>query len=186
VRFYFTVCSIRLVAIIFSSFNFNKTFGRRLQSKPTLSLAVNRDSALVSELIITVYNVYIHTYTCSQNTTIKWYYYVFYITVQNTTTCFGLYRPSSGYKKNLKGDYIKGWFIWQGGGRDLALQCLMGWWIVIHGIRLIYSKHRCTYLRTDLDMYTDAYYVYINLIPCITIHHPIRHCKARSRPPPAL
>jgi hypothetical protein len=58
-------------------------------------------------------------YTGSQNTTIQWYYYVFYIIVQNATTCFGLYRPSSGCWENLNRDYIKDKYK-KGGGDEIS------------------------------------------------------------------
>jgi hypothetical protein len=62
-----------------------------------LQIEIVTEINFVNNNIITVYNVYIHTYRFSQNTTInEWYFDVFYITVQCTTTCFGLNRPSSG------------------------------------------------------------------------------------------
>jgi hypothetical protein len=59
-------------------------------------------------------------YTGSQNTTIQWYYYVFYIIVQNTT-CFGLYSSSSGCWENLNREYIKGVVgLWLVGGDEIS------------------------------------------------------------------
>jgi hypothetical protein len=98
-------------------------------------------------------------YTGSLNTTKQWYYYVFYIIVQNATTCFGLYRPSSICWENLNRDYIKGGLVygwWE--ERDLALQYLMGWWIVgtIHGIGLLYSKHQYKMTRSSLFLLSEG------------------------------
>ena len=51
VWFYFTVCSIHLLSIIFSSVNFNKNFGSLLRSKCTSSLVANRCNALVPDIV---------------------------------------------------------------------------------------------------------------------------------------
>jgi hypothetical protein len=43
--------SIRLIAIIFNSVNFNNPFGRRLRSKSAMSLVMNRCNVLVPEVV---------------------------------------------------------------------------------------------------------------------------------------
>jgi hypothetical protein len=60
-------------------------------------------------------------YTGSQNTTIQWYYYVFYIIEQNATTCFSLYGPSSGCWENLNREVRICRFLHQTGRREILL-----------------------------------------------------------------
>jgi hypothetical protein len=98
--------------------------------------------------ILLQYKVYRHTYTHSQNTTIKqWYINVLHITMLNATTCFGLNRPSSGCR--TKGEtYNRGLF---GGTRSrLTISYDL---IITATISYLLPK-----LNLDILIYTEAYY----------------------------
>ena len=82
---------------------------------------------VLSQILQCIICMYLHIYSVRNTTMNRWYHYVIYITVQYTTTCFGLINgPSSGCWQNLWEVYTLG--VW--GGRDLVLHYLVGYQVV--------------------------------------------------------